>query len=102
MQSQNKFFDDLSRLATGAAGTMAGMGREMEGRMKERLQEFVGGMDMVSREEFDAVKEMAANARAEVEALRARLEALEGKASTDAKPAPKQPKMSASPPKDAE
>ena len=38
MQSQNKFFDDLSRLATGAAGTMAGMGREMEGRMKERLR----------------------------------------------------------------
>ena len=77
MQTQNRFFDDLSRLATGAAGTFAGMGREMEGRMKERFQEMLGGMDLVTREEFEAVKEMAANARAEADALRARLEALE-------------------------
>ncbi|MBV7256719.1 accessory factor UbiK family protein [Pacificimonas sp. WHA3] len=77
MQSQNKFLDDISRLATGAAGTVAGMGREMESRLKERLQEMVGGMDMVSREEFEAVKEMAANARAEADDLRARIEALE-------------------------
>ena len=78
MQSQNRFFDDLSRLATGAAGTVAGMGREMETRFRERMKEMLGDMDMVSREEFEAVKEMAANARAEVDALRARLDALEG------------------------
>ncbi|MGB3721965.1 MAG: accessory factor UbiK family protein [Pacificimonas sp.] len=78
MQSQNRFFDDLSRLATGAAGTMAGMGREMETRMKERFQEMLNGMDLVKREEFEVVKEMAANARAEADALRARLDALEG------------------------
>ena len=79
MQTQNRFFDDLSRLATGAAGTFAGMGREMETRMKERFQEMLGGMDLVTREEFEAVKEMAANARAEANALRARLDALEQK-----------------------
>ncbi|MEO0500097.1 MAG: accessory factor UbiK family protein [Pseudomonadota bacterium] len=79
MQSQNKILDDLSRLATGAAGTFAGMGREVETRMKERVQEMLGGMDLVTREEFEVVKEMAANARAEADALRARLDAMEGK-----------------------
>ncbi|EMD84526.1 accessory factor UbiK family protein [Pacificimonas flava] len=77
MQSQNRFFDDLSRLATGAAGTFAGMGREMEGRFKERMRDMMGEMDVVTREEFEAVKELAANARAEADALKARLDALE-------------------------
>ena len=79
MQSQNRFFDDLSRLATGAAGTFAGMSREMETRFRERMREMMGDMHMVTREEFDAVKELAANARAEADALRARVDALEGK-----------------------
>jgi BMFP domain-containing protein YqiC len=78
MQSRNKFFDDISKMATGAMGTIAGMGREMEAGMKARFEEFVGGLDLVKREEFEAVKEMAANARAEAAALRARLDALEG------------------------
>lgn len=81
MQSQNSFLDDLSRLATGAAGTMAGMGREVETRMKERMRDMLGDMDLVRREEFEAVKELAANARAEADALRARVEALEAAAS---------------------
>ena len=85
MQSQNRFFDDLSRLATGAAGTFAGMGREFETRFRERMREMVGEMDMVTREEFEAVKEMAANARAEADALRARIDALEAAAAA-AKP----------------
>ena len=77
MQSQNRLFDDLVKMMNGAAGTFAGMGREAEGSMREKMREFVGGTDMVSREEFDAVKAMAAAARDENDALRKRIEALE-------------------------
>ena len=79
MQSQNRFFDDLAKILNGAAGTVAGMGREAESNMRERMREFMGGTDFVTREEFNAVKQMAATARAEAEALKARIEALEGK-----------------------
>ncbi|MCI4590107.1 accessory factor UbiK family protein [Sphingobium sp. BYY-5] len=80
MQSENRFFDDLAKLVNGAAGTVAGMTREFESNARERAREWVGGMDFVSREEFDAVKAVAAAAREEVELLKARLDALEGKA----------------------
>lgn len=76
MQKDNPVFEDISRLMSSMAGTMAGVGREAEARMKERFREAVGGMDFVTREEFEAVREMAANARAEVEALKAEVEAL--------------------------
>lgn len=89
MQSQNRFLDDLAKMLNGAAGTFAGMGREAESNMRERMREFMGGTDFVSREEFNAVKQMAATARAEAEALKARVEALEGKtADPAAKAAP--------------
>lgn len=77
MQTENRFFDDLSKMLNGVAGTVAGMGREAEASMRERMKEWIGGMDFVSREEFDAVKAMAAAARDEVEALRTRIAALE-------------------------
>ena len=77
MQTENRFFEDLSRMFNGAAGTLAGMGREAEGAMRERMREFMGGNDFVTREEFDAVKAMAATARDEAEVLRARIAALE-------------------------
>ena len=77
MQSQNRLFDDLVKIMNGAAGTVAGMTREAQEGMRERMREFVGGMDSVSRDEFEAVKMMAAQAREEVEALRNRLAALE-------------------------
>ncbi len=77
MQSDNRFFDDLAKILNGAAGTLAGMGREAETGMKERMRGFMGGMDFVSRDEFDAVKAMAAKARAEVDALTVRIAALE-------------------------
>ncbi|BAK65412.1 conserved hypothetical protein [Sphingobium sp. SYK-6] len=80
MQSENRFFDDLSRIINGAAGTVAGMTREFEGNARERAREWIGGLDFVSREEFDAVKQMAAEAREQVAQLEARLAALEGKA----------------------
>lgn len=82
MQSENRFFDDLAKLVNGAAGTVAGMGREFESTARERAKEWIGGMDFVSREEFDTVKAMAATAREEVELLKARLDALEGKVSS--------------------
>lgn len=84
MQSQNRIFDDLAKIINGAAGTIAGVGREAEASARERAKEWIGGLDFVSRDEFEAVKTMAAAARDEADALKARLDALEGKA---AKPA---------------
>jgi BMFP domain-containing protein YqiC len=73
MQNQNQVFEDLSRLMSSLAGTVAGAGREAEARMREKLRDAMGGMDMVSRDEFEAVKAMAAETRAELEALRAQM-----------------------------
>lgn len=77
MQSQNKIFDDFVKLMNGAAGTFAGMARETESAARERAKEWIGGLDFVSREEFEAVKAMAAAARDEADALKVRVEALE-------------------------
>lgn len=77
MQSQNKIFDDLTKFVNGLAGTAAGMGREAEASARARAREWIGGLDFVSREEFDAVKAMAAAARDENEILKARLDRLE-------------------------
>ncbi len=92
MQSENRIVDDLVKFVNGMAGTVAGMGREAEASFRERTREFVGGMDFVSREEFDAVKAMAARAREEVETLKARLDAMEGRPGAAAKPKPAAPK----------
>ena len=90
MQSQNRFFDDISKVLNGLAGTVAGVGREAEASARERAKEWFGGMDFVSRDEFEAVKEMAAKARAEADALKKRVDALEkGAASSARKPAAK-------------
>ena len=79
MQSENRLFDDLVKMMNGMAGTMAGVGREAEASMRERMREWIGGMDFVSRDEFDAVKAMAAAARNENEILKSRIAALEAK-----------------------
>jgi BMFP domain-containing protein YqiC len=76
MQSENRLFDDFVKMVNGAAGTLAGVGREAEATIKERAKDWIGGLDFVSREEFEAVKAMAAAAREEVELLKARLDAL--------------------------
>jgi len=86
MQSENRFFDDLAKMVNGIAGTVAGAGREAESAMRDRAKEWVGRMDFVSREEFEAVKQMAATARAEAEALKVRLDKLEGVAKPAAAP----------------
>jgi BMFP domain-containing protein YqiC len=86
MQSENRIFDDVVKFVNGAAGTLAGMGREAEAATRERAREWIGGLDFVSREEFEAVKAMAAAARDENEALKARLDKLEAKGAKSTKP----------------
>ena len=77
MQSQNPMIADFVKLANAAAGTFAGMTREARETARDRAKEAFGGMDFVSREEFDVVKAMASKAREENEALAERLTALE-------------------------
>ena len=79
MQSENRFFDDLVKVLNGAAGTVAGMTREAEASFRERAREWVGGLDMVGRDEFEAVKAIAVAAREENQALKARMDALEAR-----------------------
>ncbi|MBU3079464.1 accessory factor UbiK family protein [Sphingomonas quercus] len=79
MQTENRFFDDFAKILNGAAGTLAGVGREAEASARARAREWIGGLDFVSRDEFEAMKAMAAAARDEADALRARLDALEAK-----------------------
>ena len=79
MQSQNPMIADFVKLANSAAGTLAGMPREARETARERAKEAFGGMDFVTREEFDAVKTMAAKAREQAEDLAARVTALEAR-----------------------
>ena len=76
-QTSNPLFDEFAKLMTGAAGAAEGMKREVETLMKGQAERFMQTMDVVSREEFEAVKAMAQKARTENEALAARLAALE-------------------------
>jgi BMFP domain-containing protein YqiC len=76
MQSQNKLFEDFSKVATSAMGTLAGVGREMEEQARRKAREFVGGEDAISRDEFEAVKANASAAREMVETLKAEVAAL--------------------------
>lgn len=77
MQTENRFFDDLAKVATGAFHTLGGLKDEVEGRFRERLERLANEMDLVTREELDAVKAMAAKARSEQERLEERVAALE-------------------------
>ncbi len=77
MQSENPLIADFVKLLNSAAGTVAGIGREAGETMRDRAREAFGGMNFVTREEFDAVKDLAAAAREEVEALKARIAVLE-------------------------
>lgn len=77
MQTQNRLLDDLARVASGAMGVAAGMREEIEARLREQFEKILSQMDLVTREEFDAVKSMAAKARAEQEDLADRVAALE-------------------------
>jgi BMFP domain-containing protein YqiC len=77
MQTSNRFLDDLARVANSAFGAAAGLRNEVEAMVRDRLQRMTADMDLVSREEFEAVREMAARARSEQDALLARIQTLE-------------------------
>ncbi|TAL02684.1 MAG: accessory factor UbiK family protein [Rhodospirillaceae bacterium] len=77
MQSQNRIFDDLAKVAGGALGALSNFKQEMEAMVRDRVERFMADNNMVPREEFEAVKAMAAEARAEQERLAARVAALE-------------------------
>jgi BMFP domain-containing protein YqiC len=78
-QTSNRFFDEMARLMNDAAGVAQGVRREFDTLLRNQAERMLRDLDVVKREEFEAVKEMARLAREENEALKARLEALEGK-----------------------
>jgi len=79
MQTRSKFLDDVSKLMTNAAGVAQGVKDEAETVIRARVERWLAESDLVTREEFDAVRDMAAKAREENERLSARLAALESK-----------------------
>lgn len=97
MQTRNRFFDDLAKVANSAAGTVAGMKDEVEQMVRHRVENFIAGMNLVTREEFEVARAMAAKARDDQEKLEKRIVQLEAKLSaqksktTAAKPAAKKP-----------
>lgn len=78
-QTTNRFFDDVARLMNDAAGAAQGVKREMETVIRTQAERILRDLDLVKREEFEAVKDMARLAREENDALKARIEALEKK-----------------------
>jgi len=96
MQSQNKILDDMAKVASSAMGVAAGMRSEVEARFREQLERLLAQMDVVPREEFDAMKAVAVAAREgqealaeQVAALEKRLAALEAAQKASKKAAPK-------------
>ena len=93
MQMDNRLLDDLARVAGGALGAISGVRHEVEARLKHQFERILSEMDLVQRDEFEAVKAMAAKARTEQEALEKRVAALEavlsGKGSTAKAPVKK-------------
>jgi BMFP domain-containing protein YqiC len=79
-QTSNRFFDEMARLMNDAAGVAQGVRREFDTLFRTQAERILNELDVVRREEFEAVKEMARLAREENEALKARLAALEAKA----------------------
>ncbi len=75
----NRLLDDFAKLMTDAAGAMQGVGREVETAFRAQAEKFLNGMDLVKREEFEAVREMVAKARQENDALTLRMAELEVK-----------------------
>lgn len=79
MQTSNRFFDDIAKVASGAASTLVGVKQEIEALARQQVERFVGEFDLVRRDEFEAAKAVAANACEEQERLERRVAALEEK-----------------------
>lgn len=82
MAATPKMLDDVAKVMASAMGTAFGMREEVEARMRSRIQSALARMDLVTKDEFDAIRELAANARAEQEILTDRVAALEDKIAT--------------------
>lgn len=82
MQTTNRLFDDIAKVANGAVSTLNGMKGEVEAMVRHRVERIMSDADMVPRDEFEAVKAMAAEARKQQEALEKRVAALEAKLGT--------------------
>lgn len=88
MQTKNRMFDDFAKVANGAVSTLVGIKAEMEALVRQQIERFLLDMDLVPRDEFDAVKAVAVKARAEQEKLEKRVAQLEAQlAGAKAKPA---------------
>jgi BMFP domain-containing protein YqiC len=85
MQKDNKFFDDMARIASGAAGGFMEMKREMEAMVSHQLEKILQKMNLVTREEFDTVQGMLSKARKEQEEMKKKLEELEKKLASSGK-----------------
>ena len=94
-QTSNRIFDEMARLMNDAAGVAQGVRREFDTLFRSQAERILRELDVVPREEFDAVKDMARLAREENEALKARIEALEAKAATKATKKPTEPQTGA-------
>ena len=79
MQTRNPFIDDLTKMANGAVGALSGMKDEVEARFRDQIAKILDGMNVPRRDEFDAVKAMAAKAREENEELRKQIAELQAK-----------------------
>jgi BMFP domain-containing protein YqiC len=89
MQTENRFFDDMARVASGAMSGFTGLRQEIEARFREQIERLLRDMDLVTREEFEAVKAVAQTARAEQERLQSRIAKLESElAAVRATPSP--------------
>ena len=86
-QTQNRVLDEIARMFTNAAGAAQGVRQEVETVIRSQAERLVADLDLVPREEFEVVRAMAALAREENEALKARIEALEAAAAPKAKAA---------------
>ncbi|MCB2101384.1 MAG: accessory factor UbiK family protein [Rhodobacterales bacterium] len=79
MQTNNRLFDDLAKVANGAVSTLVGVKDELEALVRQQIERLVTEMDLVPRDEFDAVRATAVKAREEQEALAARVAELEAR-----------------------
>jgi BMFP domain-containing protein YqiC len=103
MQSENRILDDLARMASGALSTLGGLRQEIESRVRDQVERVLDRMDVVRREEFEAVRAMAAKARAEQERLAERVARLEARlAEPQAKTTPNRGESAAAAPRQTE
>jgi BMFP domain-containing protein YqiC len=91
MQTDNRFFDDMAKAASGALGSIAGLRHEIETRVQQQLERLLGRMNLVSREEFEAMKAVAQTAREEQIKLERRLADLEMRLNAASSPSDREP-----------